>query len=112
MIPEKLSGIGNESEAKIMMYVLMPSPVFLEHNDVKIYEVYKDDTEGVGTYNFIFGLSEWCSDRKKQAIFDVREIDGYDSHLSVKQNLIQMIDKGLLTNLKYVDIHRPWRDLI
>ena len=54
-----------------MMYVLMPSPVFLEYNDVRIYEVYKDDIEGI------------------------------------KQNLMQMIDKGLLTNLKYADLQKP-----
>lgn len=90
-----------------MMYVLMPSPVFLEYNDVRIYEVYKDDIEGIGSYRFIFGLSEWCSDQRKQAIFDVREIDGYDNHLSIKQNLMQMIDKGLLTNLKYADLQKP-----
>ena len=81
-----------------MMYVLEPSPVFLEYNGVKIYYVYKNDTECCGVRQFLFGLDDWCSEDEGRDIFDVRDIEGFNQSMSLEDNLKRMIDKGLLKN--------------
>ena len=84
-----------------MMYVCEPSPVFMEYNGVKIYYVYSNDMESDGTRNYIFGLNEWCSDDDSWPItFDVRDIEGFDRSISLKENLRRMIDAGLLENVE------------
>lgn len=86
-----------------MMYALMPSPVFLEYNGIKIYSVYKNDEEAQGTRTYWYGLNEWCSDFgdfDPEYAFDIRDIDGYDNNISIEDNLKRMIDAGLLKNIE------------
>jgi len=74
----------------------------LEYNGVKIYSVYKDDEESQGTRTFWYGLNEWCSDLgdcEPEYTFDIRDIEGYNSSLSIEGNLTRMIDAGLLKNI-------------
>ena len=83
-----------------MMLVSEPSPVFLEHKGVKIYYVFHNDFHDEGAFTYLYGLDAWCScDDVEPNVFDIRDIKGYNPKLSQKENLMLMIDAGLLKNI-------------
>ncbi len=56
-----------------MPYRWVSSSVFLEHNDVVIYHVFKDDYEDQGARTFWYGWNEDCTDDGQDS-FDVRDL--------------------------------------
>ncbi len=73
--------------------------IFLTHNDVNIYHIYKDDDLDEGIRTYWYGYDEDCDDSGTSS-FDIRELSNYDKDEDPdhKDILIEAIELGLLTS--------------
>ena len=75
-----------------------PSPVFLTYGGIFIYYAYKNDDQN-RPYQYSFGMDAWVTESAEESekeMFDIRDIEGYDSSKSIEQNFRDMIDAGAI----------------
>lgn len=86
-----------------MPYTWIEAPLFLEHEGVKVYRIFKsDDADEANVRPFLFGLTPHCSeDGDENGEFDVRELDTWnrftdEGDASVVRAITEAIDSGEL----------------
>ena len=70
--------------------------LFLEHKEVRVYHVYKDDDMSQGTRTYYYGYTIHCSENEDS--FDIRYLSNYKKGVSHGDILTEAIDQGILTN--------------
>ena len=83
-----------------MPFDWVDAEVFLEHNGVTIYHVYKNDFMNGGSRTYHYGTSPDCSDDgDEHGEFDVRELPGahvfdLNNYDGIKAAIVAAIDAG------------------
>ena len=80
-----------------MSYIWEDPEVFMIHNGVTIYHVYRDDFVANGKMSNIYGIASCCSIENDEYVFDVRELPNYiggKAHLTI---IAEAINQGWIT---------------
>lgn len=81
-----------------MPYIWAPAPVFLEHNGIEIYSIFKNDDLDLTAREYLFGYNTLCSDNGAYA-FDVRDLKCFNPNKTIVENLIAAIDSGEIQSM-------------
>lgn len=79
-----------------MPYGWIDPEVFIEHNGMTVYHVYKDDEISQGRREFWYTTDLCGGDCNDPFAFDVRELPTYADGKSHRQVIWEAIDAGIL----------------
>ena len=69
-------------------------PVYLIHNNIPIYQTYKNDWYENGPYQYHYAVVPYPNEKEES--FDIRELSSFDKTLSIDANLRKAIDEKTL----------------
>ena len=69
-------------------------PAYLIHNNIPIYQMYKNDWFDNGPYTYFYSMVPYPD--KEEESFDLRDLSSFDAKLSIEDNLRKAIDEKTL----------------